>query len=411
MESLLGYIVALILSTLSLAGFATWAKIGVMNVRTAATASQQVIFNKGAQLYVKDRAAEIATQATASVPVSVTTATLIAGNYLPPGFSPNNAFGQSWLLQVLQPTPNNLQTLVTSQGGFPITDTRQLVQIAAQAGAQGGFVPYVGQNGDTTMVATDAYGAFGAWRVSLANFTNPGSGHLASLLAFGGAQANNGYLYRVQVPGHPELNQMQTSLDMGGNDVNNAEKVTANTFVNNGDLVMNGAAAQNTSCTVPHAQRRNSTTNAGNVICEGGIWQPIGTGVVNVGQGTACGVEGQGATNSNNQFFICKNGVYVAITNFIPKNVEMGRYVVGDNNVAVPKPSCAPGGTQSWSFEPRTMGSDFSQAPPYTAVRYGADEYAGAWVPRILLVNMNGAVNSGNVLGLQGVFKSECYYP
>lgn len=215
-----------------------------------------------------------------------------------------------------------------------------------------------------------------------------------------------GSFVRINDTRDPDLRgNLTVAGDVSGN------KVTSNTFVNNGDLVMNGAAAQGTSCSTPNAERRNSTTNAGNVICAGGIWQPIGTAVVNVGQGSTCSVEGQGATNGNNQFFICKNGVYVSLTSFIPKNVEMARYVVGDNNVSVPKPACAPGGSWSWSFEPRTMGTDFSQAPPYTAVRYSADDYGNVWVPRILLVNMNGALNSGNVLGLQGVFKSECYYP
>ncbi|MNT46427.1 hypothetical protein D3C72_1830680 [compost metagenome] len=166
-----------------------------------------LVFDKAALQFVQDEAATLVAQATASVPVSVTPAMLVNGGYLPAGFSVTNVFGQTWLLQVMQPTPNNLQALVTSQGGRAITDTRQLVQIAAQAGAQGGFVPYAGQNGDPTMVPTRAYGAYGAWQVPLANYTNPGSGRLASLLAFTGAQANNGYLYRVQVPGAPELNQ------------------------------------------------------------------------------------------------------------------------------------------------------------------------------------------------------------
>jgi hypothetical protein len=122
---------------------------------------------------------------------------------------------------VLQPSAGVLQALVTTQGGRAITDTKQLVQIAAQA--QAGFVPYTNQGGNTGLNAANAYGAFGAWGpVSLASFTNPGSGHLADLLSFSGAssQANNMYLYRVAVPGQQQLSNMQTDLgmtDTGGN--------------------------------------------------------------------------------------------------------------------------------------------------------------------------------------------------
>ena len=62
----------------------------------------------------------------------------------------------------------------------------EVITIAAQAGAQGGFVPYAGQNGDATMSPNNAYGAFGAWGpIALGSvFTNPGAGHLVSLLSF-----------------------------------------------------------------------------------------------------------------------------------------------------------------------------------------------------------------------------------
>lgn len=412
MDAILGSIIALVLSMMSLAGFVTWAKAGVTNVQTAATASQMLVFDKAALKFVEDRAAALIQQATASVPVSVTPAMLINGGYLPAGFSPMNAFGQTWLLQVLQPSPNTLQALVTSQGGRPITDTRQLVQIAAQAGAQGGFVPYAGQNGDPTMVASNAYGAYGAWQVPLANYTNPGSGRLASLLAFTGTQANNGYLYRVQVPGQPELNQMQTDLDMGANDVNNARRVTANTaLTSNGDTYLTSFGQPGTACgAAAQGSIRTNVNRTGLVICNG-VWQPIGTAVASVASGVACGVPNHIATNANNVPYLCKNGVYVALTSLIGKNIELARYVVGDNNVSVPKPACDAGGTPSFSFDVRSMGTDFSQSPPYTTTRVFADDYGSSWVPRIQLLNMNGGVQSGNVIGLQAIFKAECNYP
>lgn len=41
-----------------------------------------------------------------------------------------------------------------------------------------------------------------------------------------GALAND-YLYRNAVPGHPELNSMNTDLGMGNHNINNAAGITA----------------------------------------------------------------------------------------------------------------------------------------------------------------------------------------
>ncbi|WP_404995438.1 hypothetical protein [Cupriavidus pauculus] len=273
-------------------------------------------------------------------------------------------------------------------------DGRRLIAAGNAIGADGGF-------SERATPGTIYYG--GGWTSE-----NPDAAQRAGIVsAVNGYQSSMwGSFVRIRDTRDPNL---QGNLTVAGDIAGN--KITANTIVSNGDLVMNGAAPQGAACSTPFATRRNSTTNAGWVICDGTRWQPIGTAVTNVTEGTVCSINGQTATNVNNQQYVCKNGYYVSITSLIPKNVEMARYVHGDNNVTVPKPTCAAGGTPSFSMEARTMGADFTQAPPFTAVRYGADDYGWAWVPRILLVNMNGATESGNVLGLQGVFKVECYYP
>ncbi len=45
----------------------------------------------------------------------------------------------------------------------------------------------------------------------------------------------NDYLYRNAVPGHPEYNRMNTAIDMGGNDINNAHTVTATNDITSKD--------------------------------------------------------------------------------------------------------------------------------------------------------------------------------
>lgn len=231
MEAILSSIVAIFLSLAGIAGFSQYAKIGIQGVQTAATSTQMQVFDKAATQYVADNGATIAESATSTSPVTITATQLVAGGYLPTGYANVNPFGQSWQAQVLQPSSGQLETLVTSTGGVAISDTKQLAQIAAQTGAQGGFVPYANQAGDS-FNTSNAYGTYGAWSVPLTSFSNPGSGHLASLLAFTDVTANTQYLYRVQVPNHPELNAMQTDLgmtDTGGtaHNINGANTVNA----------------------------------------------------------------------------------------------------------------------------------------------------------------------------------------
>ncbi|CAG9165713.1 shufflon system plasmid conjugative transfer pilus tip adhesin PilV [Cupriavidus pinatubonensis] len=415
MESIVGYLIALMLSMLSLAGFATWAKAGVTNVQTAAAASQMLVFDKAALQYVQDQAATLVAQATATVPVSVTPAMLASGGYLPTGFSATNVFGQTWLLQVLQPTANNLQALVTTQGGRAITDTRQLVQIAAQAGAQGGFVPYAGQNGDPTMVPTNAYGAYGAWQVPLASFTNPGSGRLASLLAFTGAQANNGYLYRVQVPGHPELNKMQTAIDMGGNDLNSAGRVTANTaLTSTSDTYLTSTGTPNAACSVDTSARRSST-GTGFVICSAGIWQPVGTAVANVTDGTWCGTNGQIATNGANVGYICKGNRYVALNNAVGSLVATRKVDNVTDGMTFAKDNC-PGGTP-WALytsKQQMMNITGSVMPPIEGTYFAMNDGGWYWYAQASAISP-AAWYSGNDVGaiggqLVGTVTTGCIY-
>lgn len=415
MESIVGYLIALMLSMLSLAGFATWAKAGVTNVQTAAAASQMLVFDKAALQFVQDEAATLIGQATATVPVSVTPPMLLNGGYLPAGFSATNVFGQTWLLQVLQPTPNSLQALVTSQGGRAITDTRQLVQIAAQAGAQGGFVPYAGQNGDPTMAPTSAYGAYGAWQVPLANFTNPGSGRLASLLAFTGVQANNGYLYRVQVPGHPELNKMQTSIDMGGNDLNSAGRVTANTALTSwGETYLTNTGAPGTACGVDTSTRR-SASGTGLVICSAGIWQPVGTAVVNVTDGMWCGNNGQFATNGYNVGYVCKGNRYVALTNALGNLVVTRKIDNVTDQMTFAKDNC-PGGTPWAMYTPKQemVNVTGNVMPPIEGTYFSINDGGWYWAAQASAVSP-ATWYSGNDVGaiggqLVGTVTTGCSY-
>lgn len=423
MDAILGTVIALVISMLSLGGVVAWGKIGVENVQTAATANQQLIFNKATQQYVQDYGTQIASTATATVPVTISAATLAAAGYLPSGTSGVNPFGQTWQAQVLQPTPGALQTLVTSQGGIPISNTKQLVQIAAQAGAQGGYVPYPGQAGDATLNANTAYGSYGAWKLPLANYTNPGSGHLASLLAFTNVQSNNSYLYRVQVPGHPELNQMQTSIDLNSNDLNNVRNVNAqtaavsNSLTSSGENYLTATAANGAACAVViRGSIRTNTNGSGLVICDGAFWQPIGTAISNITAGvTTCSVPGQLATGSNQRGYVCRGGVYIPIDTAFGTITTLRKINNVIDGMTFTKDSC-PGGTPWALYTPANFIINVTGdvLPPIEGAYFMANDGGTYWAAQASGRSPSAwySGNNTSMLGgqLVGTFTTGCAY-
>ena len=172
---------------------------------------------EAAKGYITAYAGAIEGSATATTPATITVPMLVNTGFLPQGFQAGNPYGQTWEVQVLQPQPGNLQALVLSQGGTPIQPA-DAPRIASEAGAEGGTI-------DTAN--NTAQGSYGSWSVSMNGYANPGAGHLAALVAYSGGQLQSDYLYRVAVPGQPQLNTMQTNLNMGSNSVNNANEVNA----------------------------------------------------------------------------------------------------------------------------------------------------------------------------------------
>ncbi len=153
---------------------------------------------------------------------TVTVPELISADVLDPSFQPESPFGQVWEVQINKSASGTLQGVVISTGGSPMTEA-EANQAATRSEGVGGDIPYA-VNGNTSY----AVGAYGGWKLSMANYTNPGPGHMVGLLAYNsGQQLDNDQLYRVAVPGQPQLNTMQTTLDMGGNNIENGEVVQA----------------------------------------------------------------------------------------------------------------------------------------------------------------------------------------
>ncbi|MBU2794467.1 shufflon system plasmid conjugative transfer pilus tip adhesin PilV [Acidithiobacillus thiooxidans] len=201
---------------------------------STAAAIQMARVEKAAEAYITANAGAIESVATGSSPAVITVPMLESTGYLPNGFNSVNPFGQTWEVQVLQPSSGNLQALVVSYGGNTVK-AKVAGQVAQIAGASGGVIG--GGSGEYAVPGCgggEACGAYDGWSVTTSGYQNIQPGHFAALLAYSNGQLQSDYLYRVAVPGQPQLNTMQTNLNMGANNINNAQNVNVNQNVEAG---------------------------------------------------------------------------------------------------------------------------------------------------------------------------------
>lgn len=214
-------LVCLIVGTLAMAAAVPIFQRYAENQMRRVAAQQMDQVSDAAGKYIKDNFASVASAATPTTTAVITTAMLRNTGYLPSGFSDLNAYGQSYLVLALEPSANTLQTLIVTQGGEAISEM-SVIEAARLMGARGGFV-----SKKSTGIAT---GSLGGWQVTLATYgVAPGAGHLASALFFDNGALVADFLYRNAVAGHPEVNRMNTAINMNNNDLNNTNVATANT--------------------------------------------------------------------------------------------------------------------------------------------------------------------------------------
>ena len=189
-------------------------------IRDTVVAGQMSQIVSAANQYIQANYNSLATNPGNQV---ITVQQLEQAGYLSPSVSQFTPYGQNWEVQVAQPKPGYLQGLVISTGGTPMTQV-EMGQAADSTKGSGGFIPQAGFPGS----GTTATGAYGGWQVSMAGYANPGPGHMVGLLTYyNGQSISNDYLYRVAIPNNHQLNTMQTDLDMGGNNISNANNIQA----------------------------------------------------------------------------------------------------------------------------------------------------------------------------------------
>jgi hypothetical protein len=318
---------ALAVGTIIFAGYARMAGDAQKQMRDTVTAQHLKQVSDAATRYIQDNWATIEATATATVPAVITTAMLTATGYLSSTFSGTNPYGQTLQVEVLEPSAGNLQAVVLSMGGTTIPQA-QAPRIAAKVGAGGGYTP--------SASPTTAQGAFGGWSMPLTYNTKPGAGHLAGLLYFSNGQLIPDYLRRHSVPGHPEVNQMFTTLDMNGQNLSNANQVNGTTVTASqtvtagaGNVQLSNQAGEGgliktigANGQVAWFENLNGTLRTINSPWTAATWSVDQSGnTSNPGQASSGSVRTQIVYDSNN------TGYYVD-----PNGISRTNYTIQDNN-------------------------------------------------------------------------------
>ena len=176
--------------------------------------------------YISTNYETLTTKATDTEPVRINLDNLRDDGFLAANFGLMNAYGQTPCVLVLKTTRIKagvstplLNALIVTEGGTPIRDV-DIASVAAQSGKGGGYI--------SQAEPTVARGAYNSWNLSdsttpkLASFLSQkcsdnkaAGGNLASALFYDGPeQIAADYLYRSEIAGQPELNQMKAPIHM-----------------------------------------------------------------------------------------------------------------------------------------------------------------------------------------------------
>lgn len=249
--SLLEVMAAIAVGTVLFIGLTDMIDVSLEDTRGQQAAYHQAQLTAAAQKYIAANYATLKSDTSSGAVESATVADLAA--FLPEGFDDQNSYLQKTCVLIRKGSgPERLDALVVGYGGREIPD-RSIASVAMNAGQGAGYIP-----------STDTAVARGpSWSLNTTPF-RPGrcggaepltggsadAGHLVTNLFYDGpGNLMTDFLYRDEVPGHPELNSMNVPLQMA-----NA-----------------GLVDLDDSCTQTALALESTTKDV--VVCDGGKWR------------------------------------------------------------------------------------------------------------------------------------------
>lgn len=239
-------------------------------IEVKATAGQLSTVTAAVSDYVHSNHAAMAAAVTQTNGLEVSFDDLRTGGFLMSTFRATNPFGLDYRAFVFAGNqPDSLVALVVTDGligdsayGSLSEQSQQLVSktipdVASVVGVNAGVIPAATMPGMTQGVIEGTNGIWTFDTRTLTPFAAVGQGTLATVQHFTNGTANNDYLYRNEVPGQPELNEMNTHLSLGNHDIENIRNIVDMTgyLHSEGDQLNDG--------NVFEAERGNMTLNDG----------------------------------------------------------------------------------------------------------------------------------------------------
>lgn len=191
------------------------------NMQIRSAASHFNVVEDAVKMYMKDKYSDIM-DASGDIKID-SVAFDDLKQYVASGIKDVNNWGQGYKIKFYK-TQRGLEgkeynvlnaAIVTTGGKGSDKDfANKLIPSAAMRAKVGFVVPddYVGTK------RGDIQAADGTFAVNFADIgiDSPGQGHLGTVVSMEDLSINTQYVYRDYVPGHPELNSMNTDLNMGG---------------------------------------------------------------------------------------------------------------------------------------------------------------------------------------------------
>lgn len=201
------------------------------NLRTErrVVAENMLILADATKTFVRANHLALAATATPAAGPQITVQELVDAGILRQNFAEINQWGQAYNIHVRSPAVGGdlLRIIIITTGGPQRRRAFTNVHVPATAaliGAAGAYTP----TGDIpTAPLGSIHGAGGNWDIPLAavGIADPGPGHIAYVSDFDASHMAGEFLYRVEVPGNPELNTMRTELNMADNAIRNVREL------------------------------------------------------------------------------------------------------------------------------------------------------------------------------------------
>ena len=219
--SLFGALLALALLGMIVLAASTFFETLAAERRARIAVQQLTVLADASASHVHGRFPELLAAARGG-PVEITLAQLKGAGSLPADFSAVDALGRGYRVLILAAGADAIDVLATEAVGAGDTVPPSAALLEAAGEARVGLVApdapsrLAGPTLDHDVSAFQA--AFGG---------APAVGALAALRRFDHQAVYGGRLQRIAVPGFPDANRMETDLDMGGNAITGAGRLSA----------------------------------------------------------------------------------------------------------------------------------------------------------------------------------------